>query len=266
LDRSLLPDHWFESLTIYDVGLHTGQDTDFYLKKGFRVVAVEANPQLCEQARQRFSEFIDAGRLHIVNVGVGQAAGKMEFYINEERTEWSSFFRQISARDGSEPRVIEVDVVTMESILQTYGPAYYIKIDIEGNDGFALESILSSDFEVPYVSIENGSALLKLFRDSPYDAFQYVQQNNVHELSRANPALEGRDVEHVFEFGASGKFGEELEGEWLDYDEVYNLVSAVWSVETGKKNPSWDDASGGWFDLHARHKEYNRALLTLVEG
>jgi hypothetical protein len=27
---------------IFDVGFHRGEDTDFYLKKGFRVVAVEA--------------------------------------------------------------------------------------------------------------------------------------------------------------------------------------------------------------------------------
>jgi hypothetical protein len=30
---------------IYDVGLYKEQDTDFYLKKGFQVVAFEANPE-----------------------------------------------------------------------------------------------------------------------------------------------------------------------------------------------------------------------------
>ena len=30
---------------IFDVGLHRGEDTEFYLKKGFRVVAFEANPR-----------------------------------------------------------------------------------------------------------------------------------------------------------------------------------------------------------------------------
>jgi hypothetical protein len=29
---------------IYDLGMHRGGDTQFYLEKGFRVVAVEANP------------------------------------------------------------------------------------------------------------------------------------------------------------------------------------------------------------------------------
>ena len=33
---------------IYDVGLHLGEDTEYYLKKGFRVIAFEANPELVD--------------------------------------------------------------------------------------------------------------------------------------------------------------------------------------------------------------------------
>jgi len=29
---------------VYDVGMHTGQDTAYYLFKGYDVVAIEANP------------------------------------------------------------------------------------------------------------------------------------------------------------------------------------------------------------------------------
>ena len=29
---------------IFDVGFHKGEDTEFYLKKGFPVVAADANP------------------------------------------------------------------------------------------------------------------------------------------------------------------------------------------------------------------------------
>ena len=43
---------------IYDVGMHKGEDSDFYLKKGFRVVGFEADPDLAELCRQRFSKQI----------------------------------------------------------------------------------------------------------------------------------------------------------------------------------------------------------------
>lgn len=36
---------------IYDVGFHRGEDTAFYLKKSFRVVAFEAHPRLAENGR-----------------------------------------------------------------------------------------------------------------------------------------------------------------------------------------------------------------------
>lgn len=47
---------------IYDVGLHRGEDTDYYLQKGFRVVAVEANPQLVDECTARFAREIADGK------------------------------------------------------------------------------------------------------------------------------------------------------------------------------------------------------------
>ena len=38
---------------IYDVGMNKGEETDFYLKKGFRVIGFEANPNLTESCRKR---------------------------------------------------------------------------------------------------------------------------------------------------------------------------------------------------------------------
>ena len=43
---------------VYDVGLHKGEDTEYYLKKGFRVIAIEANPQLISECKARFREAI----------------------------------------------------------------------------------------------------------------------------------------------------------------------------------------------------------------
>jgi spermidine synthase len=40
---------------IYDIGMHDGSDSEFYLRKGYRVVAVEANPKLVEACRERLA-------------------------------------------------------------------------------------------------------------------------------------------------------------------------------------------------------------------
>ena len=60
---------------IYDLGMNNGDDTDFYLKRGFEVVAVEANPALCQQAEERFAEAIAAGKLTIVKAAIGDHDG-----------------------------------------------------------------------------------------------------------------------------------------------------------------------------------------------
>jgi hypothetical protein len=41
---------------MYDVGFHRGEDTAFYLKKGFCVVAFEAHPRLAEKGRAMFAD------------------------------------------------------------------------------------------------------------------------------------------------------------------------------------------------------------------
>ena len=55
---------------IFDIGMHTGQDTSHYLESGYMVVAVEANPLLVEEAQLKFAKEIAAGNLIILNVGI----------------------------------------------------------------------------------------------------------------------------------------------------------------------------------------------------
>ncbi len=46
---------------VYDVGMHRGEDTAFYLAKGYRVVGFEANPELVEACQRRFAAEIGGG-------------------------------------------------------------------------------------------------------------------------------------------------------------------------------------------------------------
>jgi FkbM family methyltransferase len=60
---------------IYDIGMDDGDDTDFYCRKGFRVVAVEADPDLCEQATMRFASEIADGRITVINRAIVETPG-----------------------------------------------------------------------------------------------------------------------------------------------------------------------------------------------
>src|SRR4029077_21115928 len=105
---------------IYDVGMHKGEDTAFYLRKGFRVIAFEANPEVVSFCKLRLKSFIDQGRLEIVEgaivdmdtIEVGQK--KIRFYKNDQDSVWGTVcadWAERNSRLGTTNSVVEVDVI-----------------------------------------------------------------------------------------------------------------------------------------------------------
>jgi hypothetical protein len=56
---------------IYDVGMHNGDDTAYYLRRGFRVIAIEPNPALVATAAERFRRWEDPRTLLWASAGLG---------------------------------------------------------------------------------------------------------------------------------------------------------------------------------------------------
>ncbi|HLH78088.1 MAG TPA: FkbM family methyltransferase [Candidatus Binataceae bacterium] len=230
---------------IFDVGMHTGQDTDFYLKKGFKVVGIEANPRLVAQCAARFRSEIDQQRLVVLNVAIARQPATLPFYINLTHSEWSSLDPKLGMREGRF-ETIEVPAVTLASILNRHGVPYYLKIDIEGYDDIALESLASTRIKPRFVSVESPHlSTLEYLQSLSYSRFKFINQAQVRKMRCPRPAREGMYVRYKFEFGSSGPFGEESVGPWLSAEEVARAISTYWG------NPKLDPAVDGWFDLHA---------------
>src|SRR5690242_17098970 len=101
---------------VYDVGLHKGEDTDFYLRCGYRVVAFEANPDLVAHCQRRFAREIAAGRLHIVAgaITAERTQAKVTFFVNSKLSVWgttSEDWAERNRRRGCPSTRIEVDRV-----------------------------------------------------------------------------------------------------------------------------------------------------------
>ena len=67
---------------IFDIGCHDGRGSEFYPKKDFTVVAVEANPSLCRQLKQRFAAKLRAGNFFLSGRRSPSRAATLEFYLN----------------------------------------------------------------------------------------------------------------------------------------------------------------------------------------
>src|SRR5258706_8672200 len=126
---------------IFDIGLHKGEDTVFYLKQGYNVLAVEANPILVNYCEQKFKKEIKANRLTILNVGIADESGVLPFFVNLYSSEWSSFNKSIGTRNNTRFETIEVPTIRTKTLFEEYGIPYYLKVDIEGNDFLSLNDI-----------------------------------------------------------------------------------------------------------------------------
>jgi FkbM family methyltransferase len=233
---------------IYDVGLHKGEDAEFYLRKGFRVIGFEADPDLIECCGERLKYFLDNGQLTIVAgaivdpnlIRAGQRT--VRFYRNTDVSVWgtvSAEWAERNARLGTSTKVVEVDAINFTDAVKEHGVPHFMKIDIEGCDQFCLDALSGFEERPSYVSIEsdktsfeNAQREIDLLVRLGYTSFQAVEQSRIPRFqSPPDPPREGKYVSHCFEGGSSGLFGSELEGKWKSRRGIlrqYRLIHLVY--------------------------------------
>jgi len=178
------------SALVYDIGLHDGRDTSHYLREGCRVVALDANPVMCAAAEANFRDHVRTGQLKVINRGVAEQKGQLEFWVCDDVSEWSSFHRDIASRNGAKHHQIDVDCVPIRHIVDEFGVPDYMKIDIEGNDRICIAG-LTSTTAPRYVSIEMdhscGERDLQILAGLGYRGFKVICQNNSwHQVTTRN--------------------------------------------------------------------------------
>lgn len=253
---------------IFDVGFHRGEDTEFYLKKGFRVVAVEANPDLCANGRERFSEAIRSGQLRIVEKALARQPGEVTFYRNVNSV-WGTIdplWADRNSRMGAPSEPMVVTATTMEALIAEFGTPYYAKFDIEGLDMVGVEGLASSADRPAYISVESEKDSFKALRREfdvlvslGYDRFKIVPQSKV-------PAQRCNGLDHRFPEGSSGMFGEEAPGKWVSAAEAieaykpifvrYALVGDDPIFSRPFRSLAWRmGLRADWYDTHARRAD-----------
>eukprot|EP00408_Alexandrium_pacificum_P016316 CAMPEP_0171200074 /NCGR_PEP_ID=MMETSP0790-20130122/23793_1 /TAXON_ID=2925 /ORGANISM="Alexandrium catenella, Strain OF101" /LENGTH=456 /DNA_ID=CAMNT_0011665443 /DNA_START=32 /DNA_END=1402 /DNA_ORIENTATION=+ len=249
---------WDAPLVI-DVGMGLGGDSRYYLKQGFRVVAVEANPLAVDAvlADSRVRSFMATGQLSVLNAAIaahGSKKSRAAFFVYPRRPEQSKALAEIVLDGGKE---VSVRTVRCADLLRVYGQAAYMKVDVETNTVDCLESLhqeaelqraAGGDFTPPrLISVEVEAAHLverlhKSLLGLGYTAYkacrQFVYSPGPCEQSAYDAEVQGC---------GSGPFGEEA----VDY-----LGGVRWrSLHELPNDTGFLDEFGGgrdWFDLHAK--------------
>lgn len=261
---------------IFDFGINACEDTDFYLKKGFRVVGIEANPVACRNAERRYAKEIATGQLTILNRAISQSSAPMVFYLcttDPARSTASDRLREFWTARGENFNEIEVTGMIPGDLITEYGVPYYAKIDIEGSDLLCVQAFGGYAEKPRYLSAEvdfyRSDELISRLEAMGYGRFALVGQRTVPNQTPPPHAREGQYVSHEFTEGCSGLFGRELPVEWADRHGIEGRIRRViwqyrWSgmlerfAKFGAPRPivaaarrqlplAWD-----WYDLHAK--------------
>jgi FkbM family methyltransferase len=265
---------------IFDVGLHRGEDSAYYLSKGYRVVAFEANPGLIAHCRKRFEPELAEGRMTIVEGAIDDRGREtVPFFVHDTETVWGTTDEAWAARNaprGVSSR-IEVEAVDFGQALREYGIPYYLKVDIEGADRICLDAVGDRSERPRFVSIESekvdpGELVSELRRLAAlgYARFAVCQQDGMAGRTITTTTRDGRPLTYAFEQDASGPFGEDVPEPWTDmagalarYRTIFReyrvfgdgspfdrrkparAVRRALSMALGRPLP-------GWYDTHAR--------------
>lgn len=260
---------------VYDVGLHRGEDTAFYLAKGYNVVAFEANPSLADECRDRFAAEIGEGRLVIIEGAITDGAEATVTFYRSEVSVWGSVdpdwvTRKNERRESTRIEVPRVDFATQ---LRTHGVPFYAKVDIEGADLVCLRVFRASEVRPVCISIEAEQrslaalrAEIRLLEELGYSEFCAVQQRDIEGRKITTRGRDGNRLTYRFEQDASGAFGDDLH-DWCSADEIIETyrrvlrlhrLNRILGCTSLSRRARWHlfhrvpRLAPGWWDTHAR--------------
>lgn len=247
---------------VFDIGMYDGADTAYYLERGHRVVAVEANPDLVDAARARFADALARGQLTLVHAAVSADGAPVTLTLSGADLGSSSTIVSEAWLAAKRPTGrVTVPGITLAQLVAEHGLPEYLKVDIEGADRLCVLA-LTAALRPPYLSFEMGDDADELIAHAAsvgYRRFKVVNQLSFRELANqealvdrlahrlmrelgyAEPRLVRRAGRFFVVGHSSGPVPWEGDGRWWSAAEVRARLEAARA----------SGALRGWYDIHA---------------
>jgi len=229
---------------IYDLGANNGDDIVYYLKKADIVVALEANPVLCERIRERFATELAQGRLFLEGCVLAEERGQqVPFYVHRSDHGLSQF-PQPAAEQSNQFEEVRLPSITVQDLFSKYGHPFYVKVDLEGYDETVLRRMFELGVFPDYVSVEAHalSVFCLLVSVGQYKAFKLVDFDTFFRGSTelSIHTLDGRRRYNFPLHYSSGPCADDIPGKWMGVDEFLLLI--------GLEAPGWKDVHASRID------------------
>ncbi len=140
----------------FDIGAHLGNRTDAWNLLSAKIVALEPQPKCMAYMKKRFR---NKSNIILLEKAVGRIAGKTSFFVSEmtptistmSDEKWRSTIAGDTSYEISWDKEIEVDVVTLDQLIEKYGIPKFCKIDVEN---FEIEVLEGLSAPIPALSVE----------------------------------------------------------------------------------------------------------------
>ncbi len=226
---------------IIDVGVHKGEDSDFYLQRGYKVIGVEASEKLCEFITEKFKDHPYKENFTLLNYAITEKDNELIPFYENTVAAWSTISEEWNTRNkklGSGSEIKMVKTIRLDTLINGHIAAdkeiEYIKIDIEGADQLALQSLKNATKKAKFISIESEKhswdKLLEefeIFKNLGYTKFKVIDQSKMNEQSFSYNMENGEQKTFHFDWDCSGPFGDDLPGEWIAADEAIKIYKKV---------------------------------------
>jgi FkbM family methyltransferase len=245
---------------VFDIGMYDGADSRYYLDEGFRVVAVEANPDLVALAREKFAAELASGQLIVVDAAIAESPGEIELSICADDLGSSTLFEQLIAHRRI-ARTCRIRATTLADLIGEHGTPYHMKIDIEGADRLCVLA-LDERHRPEYLSFEVDDHLEELLAHAGrvgYRRFKLIGQCSFLEIGNER-GLRARASDRIMRLlGFDEPQRVRRAGRWFEL--MHSSGPAPWCSD-GNWYPAatllakWRRAKAdgrlmGWYDVHA---------------
>jgi FkbM family methyltransferase len=176
---------------VYDLGAHAGDDTAFYIERGFQVISLEAHPRLARTLEARFRSSLQDVR--VVNKAISPEGAPAHLFVSNKGEAGETHSIYPHRVKGCEKVGYTVPGTTIGRLFAAHGVPHYMKVDLEGADVLAIrqlhewrgaENVRHDHRPVPaYLSVEldfdHPEEALEIFSHLAYmgyEGFELVQQ------------------------------------------------------------------------------------------